>query len=128
MVVSVLEEPRIDLHLAAQYGLHRLRHIFPRWDLRVARGEPAVLRDHTQLLLSSKGLLAQLVPALVELALVLVGPLLGYMMWRVGSTRREVDEERLVGCQRLLLRDPGHCLVGHIRHEVVALFGRLLRL
>ena len=76
----------------------------------------------------AKRLFAQLVPALVELALVLVGPLLGHVVRRVGRAGREVDEERLVGCQRLLLRDPGHRLVGHVLHEVVALFGRLLRL
>src|SRR5215510_11315173 len=64
----------------------------------------------------------------VELALVLVGPLLGHMVWRVGGTRREVDEERFIGYERLLLRDPSHRLVGHVRHEVVAFFRRLPRL
>ena len=49
-------------------------------------------------------------------------------MGRVGRARREVNEEGLVGRERLLLRDPGHRLVGHVLHEVVALFGRLFRL
>ncbi len=128
MVVGVLHEARIDLHLAAQDRLERLRHVVPRRDLRMARGELAVRRNDAKRLLPGDGFFAQLVPALVEFALVLVGPLLGHMVRRVGRARREVDEERLVGRQRLLLRDPGHRLVGHVRHEVVALFGRLLRL
>ena len=94
----------------------------------MARGELAVRRDDAQLLLPGDGLFAQLVPALVELALVLVGPLLGHVVRRVGRAGREIDEEGLVGRQRLLLRDPGHRLVGHVRHEVVALFRRLFRL
>ena len=64
----------------------------------------------------------------VELALVLVGPLLRHVVRRVCGAGREVDEERLVGDQRLLLADPADGLVGHVLHEVVALFGRLLDL
>src|SRR5205807_755041 len=76
-----------------------------------------------QLFLTGEGLLAQLVPALVEPTLVLVGPLLGDVMWGVGRAWREVDEEGLIGRERLLLAHPGDGLVGQIRHEVVALFG-----
>src|SRR4029450_11653040 len=50
------------------------------------------------------------------------------MVWCWGGAGREVHEEGLVGRERLLLRDPGHGLVGHVLHEVVTLFGRLLRL
>ena len=81
-----------------------------------------------ELLLPGEGLLAQLVPALVELALVLVRPLLRHVVRRMGRAGREVDEERLVGRERLLLADPVDGLVGHVLHEVVALLGRLLRL
>ena len=126
MVVGVLHEAGVHFHLAAQYRLERLRHVVPRRDFRVARGELRVLRDDAELLLPGDGFLAQLVPALVEFALVLVGPFLGHMVRRVGRAGREVDEERLVGRQRLLLRHPGHRLVGHVLHEVIALFGRLL--
>ncbi len=41
-------------------------------------------------------------------------------MRRVGGTRREIDEERLVRCQRLLVPDPGSRLVCHVGQEVVA--------
>ena len=126
MVVGVLQESRVDLHLAAQHGLESFRHVVPRRDFFVALGELAILRDDAQLLLPRKGLFAQLVPALVELALVLVRPLLRDVVRRVGRARREVDEERLVGDERLLLPDPADGLVGHVLHEVIALFGRLL--
>src|SRR5271155_1508946 len=48
------------------------------------------------------------------------------MVGGVRRARREVDEEGLVRSQRLLLRNPGHRLVGHVPHEVIALFGRFL--
>ena len=74
----------------------------------------------------AKRLFTELVPALVELAFVLVGPFFGHVVGGMCGAGREVGKERLVGCQRLLLRDPCHGLVGHVLHEVVALFGRLL--
>jgi Sulfatase len=65
-------------------------------------------------------------PARVEFSLVLVGPLLGHVVGGVRRAWREVNEEGFVRCQRLLLRNPGHGLVSHVLHEVIALFGRLL--
>jgi hypothetical protein len=93
----------------------------------VAFGELTVRRNHAQLLLPRKDLFTQLVPALVELALVLVRPLLRHVVRRMRGTWREVDEEGLVSRERLLLPDPGRGLVGHVLHEVVALFWRLVR-
>ena len=46
-------------------------------------------------------------------------------MGRVRRAGREVDEERLVRHQRLLLLDPVDRLVGHVLGEVVALLRRL---
>ena len=45
----------------------------------------------------------------------------------MGRAGREVNEKRLVGREGLLLSNPTHGLVGHVVHEVVALFGRPLR-
>ena len=59
---------------------------------------------------------------------VLVGPLLRHVVRRVGRARREVDEERLVRHQRLLLADPADRPVGQVLGEVVALLGRRRRL
>ena len=88
----------------------------------------ASARDHAELLLAGERLLAEAVPALVELALVLVGPLLRHVVRRVGGAGGEVDEERLVGHQRLLLAHPVDGLIGHVLGEVVALLGRPLGL
>src|SRR5215469_361189 len=126
MMVGVLQEARIHLHLPPQNGLELLRHLLPRRDFLVARSQFTVRGNNAELLLPREGLFAQLVPAGVELALVLVGPFLRYMVRRMGRAGGKVDEERFVGGKRLLLCDPGGRLVGHIFHEVVALFGRSL--
>ena len=128
MVVGVLEEAGIDLHLAGEDRPHVLRRLVPGRDLGRPRGQLGVGGDDAQLLLPREGLLAQLVPALIELALVLVDPLLRHVVRRVAGARREVHEERLVGHQRLLLARPLDRLVRHVLGEVVALLGRLLRL
>ena len=128
MVIGVLHEAGVHLHLAAQHRLEPVRHLVPARDLLVARRELAVGRDDAQLLLACERLLAQLVPAAVELALVLVGPFLRHVVRRVRRARCEVDEERLVWGETLLLADPGNRLVGHVFDQVVALLGRLLGL
>ncbi len=56
-----------------------------------------------------------------NVTLVLVRPLRPHVVRRVGRSRREVDEERLVGHQRLLLADPVDGVIGHVLGEVVAL-------
>ena len=68
------------------------------------------------------------VPAVVEPAGVLVDPLLGDVVRRVGGPRGEVHEERLVGHQRLLLVDPADRPVGEVLGEVVPLLRRRRRL
>ena len=93
-----------------------------------ALGQRGVGGDHAELLLPGERLLADGVPALVEPALVAVGPLRRHVVRGVRGARREVHEERLVRGQRLLLAGPGDRLVGHVVHEVVALLGRAPRL
>ena len=90
--------------------------------------ELGVGRHDAECLLTLERLLAESVPALVESALVLVCPLLRHVVRGVGRAGREVDEEGLVGHERLLLADPRDRFVGHVLHEVVTLVRRLLRL
>ena len=70
--VSVVHEARVDLHLP---GVELLRGVVERVpsveEIRPLR-QHRILRDHTELLLPLEHLLAQRVPALVELALVLI--------------------------------------------------------
>ena len=68
VVVGVLEEARVDLHLAREHRLQVVRHVVPRGDLLRALGELRLGRDHAELLLSRDRPLAQRVPAVVELA------------------------------------------------------------
>ena len=67
-------------------------------------------------------LLAELVPSLVELPLVLVGPLLRDVVWCVAAAGREVHEERLVGVLRAHAVQPRDRAVGHRIREVVRMF------
>src|SRR5205814_3978342 len=87
----------------------------------------AVRRNDAELLLAREGLLAQLVPALVELSLVFRDPVLRHVVRRVRGARREIDEERLVGRDRLLLADVADRLVRKVLHQMVALVGRAAR-
>ena len=87
VVVGVLEEARVDLHLAGEDRLEVVRHVVPGRDQRVARGELGIGRDDAQLLLAGERPLALDVPAVVEPALVLVGPFLGDVVRAHGSRR-----------------------------------------
>jgi hypothetical protein len=123
VVVGVLQEPGIDLHLPGQHRLELLVHVLPGRDLVMAAGQLSILGDDPELLLAGEGLLALGVPAVVEAALVTVGPLGRDVVGLMGRARGEVDEERLVSGQGLLLADPGDRLVGQIRHQVIAVLG-----
>ena len=90
--------------------------------------EVGVGRDDAQLLLPGEGALALFVPAVDELALVLLDPLLGHVVRGVRRAGREVHEERLVWHQCLLRAHPVDSVVGEVLGEVVALLGGLGRL
>ena len=127
-MVGVLHEPGIHLHLARQHGLEGRVDIVPRRNLRRARRQFRVFWNHAQRLLPRKSLCSKGIPALIELALVLGRPFLRRLMRCMRRARRVVDEEGLVGHQRLLLAHPVDGLVGHVFGEVIAFFGRLGRL
>ena len=96
----------------------------PGRHVRRTRRQDRILRNDRQLLLARECLLAQLVPALIELALELRDPFLGHVMGRVGRAGRVIREERLVRRQRMLLLDPVDRLIGEIGVEIVVRFGR----
>jgi hypothetical protein len=128
MVVGVLHEPGVDLHLAGEHRLQVVGHVLPGRNLGRAGGQLGVGRNHPQLLLAGEGAFAQRIPAVVETALVPVGPFSGHMVRRMCGARRVVDEERLVRHERLLLPDPLDRPVGHVVGEVVALLRRAVGL
>ena len=124
--VGVLDEPGEDLHqpplerpfrsgMLSQEAIDRRRGVS-----FVSGGNPA------EFLLPLEDALAVLVPAVVELALVLVGPLLEDVVRAVGGARGPVHEERLVGRERLVPLQPGEGLVGHVLGEVILLAVRRL--
>ena len=127
VMVGVLEEPGVDLHLSGEHRLQRVVHVGPSGDLVGTRRQLGIGGHDTQFLLPGQRRLAEGVPAVVESAAVPVGPVGGHVVGGVGGARRVVDEERLVGHQRLLLANPGDRLVGHVLGEVVPLLGGLRR-
>ena len=90
--------------------------------------ELRVARHDAELLLAREHLLPVGLPAVVEGALVLVRPLLGYVVRRVRRTGAEVQVERLVGVDLVGVGNELDRLVGEVRGEVVALLGRRGRL
>ena len=119
VIVGMLEEAGIHFHLPREYRLHVVGLFVPRRDLVRAVGQLGIGRNDAELLLPRKGFLAQRIPALVELSFIFVGPLFGNVMWCVRRTGREIHEKRLVGHQRLLLRDPLHRLIRHVDGKVI---------
>ena len=127
-LIGVLEESREHLGLAREETPMLRRQRVPRLDVLRPVAQPGVRRDHAELLLPLERFIANLVPALVELALVLVGPLLRHMVRRMHRPGRVVDEERLVRRHRLLGFHPVDGLVRHVDGEVVVLHLRRIDL
>src|SRR5262249_4149410 len=104
--VGVLAVAGEHFHLAGEELLLVRAQRRPVFDGRRLRRELRVRRYHAQTLLAGQGLLAYGVPALIELAPVFRDPRLGHVMGRMGGTRREVHEERLVPRERPLGPNP----------------------
>ena len=83
-----------------------------------------ILGGDAKFLLPGKGPLPVGVPAVVELARILVSPLLGHMVGGVGGTGTEVQEERLVRVDLLGIGDEADRHVGEVLAEVISLLGR----
>ena len=80
--------------------------------------------DDPQLLLPGQGPVAECVVAVVEHAAVPLDELPRHPDRRLVAARRVVGDPGLLGMDRLLPRDPGDRLVGHVGLEVVALLRR----
>ena len=128
VMVGVRQEAGEDLHHAGVELLLVGRQRVPVLHVGIVAREFGVLRDDAQLLLPREHLLAVGIPAVVELALVLVRPLLGHVMRRVHRAGAEVHEERLVRRDLLGVGDEADRLVHQVLGQVVALFRRLLGL
>ena len=123
VVVVIGEEGGVNLrHVGKKLLLPRVERV-PGGHVGRARRQDRILRDHAELLLPRERLLAQLVPALVELALEFRDPILRDMVRGVGRAGGVIGEERLVGRQRVLLLDPVDRLVGEIGVQMVVRLG-----
>ena len=125
--VGVLLEAGIDLHLPRVQLLLCVRERVPGGERVRSRRELRVRRDHAQRLLPFEGLLAEHVPALVELAAVLLAPLDRDLVRRVRAPGRVVDEPRLLLVLGAHLVQPAHRLIGEVVRPVVLLAVLALR-
>jgi len=90
------------------------------------RGEsPASAGDHPEFLLTGKGLLAQGLPARIELTLVFFAQFLWPQWWGHGWHRERVAKKGFVRSTALLLAIQRMGFVGHVLHQVVTFFRRL---
>ena len=122
VVVGVLGVPRVDLHLVREESLAVLRKRVPGGHRLVPRGQFRPLWHDPQRLLTGERLFAQLVPALVELALVPVRPLLGHVVRRVAAAGGVIEHPRLRRVVATYPVQPVDGLVGHRLGEVERLF------
>ena len=69
VVVCVLEEAGVDLHLAGEHGLQLVGHVVPGGNLLMPSSQLGLVGDDAERLLPFDDLLAEGVPALIELTL-----------------------------------------------------------
>ena len=100
------------------------RQRVPLLDVGVARGELGLAGEEPELLLAREHGLAVRVPAVVEGALVAVGPFLRHVMRGVRAAGRVVHEERLLRSVHVGVEHELDRLVGQVLAQVVALLGR----
>ena len=146
LLVGVAHEPCVHLgHPAEQplllgrQGVPRAREVERREGLavgpgplarhadRVQRRQLGVGRDDAQLLLTGERLLAHRLVAHVELALEALDPFLRGVVRGMARAGRVIEEERLLGGDRLGVTDEFQRLVGEVLGEVVALVRRARR-
>ncbi len=123
----MLAEPGRDLHQAALERLLTLGNVIPGLHAFVPRGELRLLRNPSHRLGPVERPFPIGVPAVVELAGVLVRPLLRHMVGAVQTAAGPVHEERLVGLERLVPVQPPDRVVREVLAEVVPLLRGLRR-
>ena len=121
VVVGVLGEAGEHFHQAALEGFFSFGNRIPRRHGSGARRKLGVLRYPALRLGVRKSALAILVPAVVELAFVFVGPFLHDMVRTMRCARRPIHEERLVRCVGPLFAQPLDGVLGDVLGEVIAL-------
>ncbi len=119
--VGVLHEACEHLGLAGKQLAMIFRQVLPGTQVLGSIRQLGCFRDNAHGLLLGHGVGSHLVPALVELALVLVRPLFRYVVGCVHGAGCKVHEEGLVRRHGLLRLHPANGLVGHVIGEVVAL-------
>ena len=112
-MVGVFLETGVHFHLTRIHLLNVRWYAVPSGECRIARSEFGVGRNHSELLLSCKRLLAQFVPALIELAFVFVAPFLRHLVGGMTCTSRKIKKERFVRRLRFLITNPGDRVVDH---------------
>ena len=120
VVVGEAEEAGVDLHVPGVEPLGIVRQGVPLRHVRVPRRQFGPRRDDAHVELALMDDLAVLFPAAVELALVLVRPLLGHVVRRVTGAGGVVQEEGLVGRVDVRVLDELDRLVGQIDAQMVA--------
>src|SRR5687767_1852849 len=101
------------------------RERFPGGECFRTGGEPGVLWDHAEFLLSVEDFLAHPVPSLIELAAILRDPFSGRVQRRMRCTRREIEKKWLLGRGGALRVQPANGVVDHVGGEMVALLRRM---
>ncbi|MCY1516349.1 hypothetical protein D9M68_509700 [compost metagenome] len=124
--IGVLQEAGVDLHQPALERALGLGNAVPAGERLGPGRELGGLGDPAHLLLAREGAFAVGVPAVVELALVLVGPFLEDVVRAVHRAGRPVHQEGLVGRDGAVAAQPAAGLVGHVLAQVVALAARRL--
>src|SRR5262249_8138178 len=93
MMICEFVKSGVDFHLTSQDRLQIFGLVLPCRYLGGTHCKFAFLRNHSEPFLPRERLFANLVPSMVELALVFVRPVLGNVMWRMGCSRREVPKK-----------------------------------
>src|SRR5436190_4035911 len=123
-MVGVFLVTGIDFHLTRIHFFYFRRYAVPGWEHRITRSKLGSRRNNAELLLPCERLLAQLVPALIEFALVFVAPFIRHLVWCMSCTSREIEKERFIRCLRFLVANPSDRVIDHGVVEIKILLFR----